>query len=87
MNDAPLAIFYEHPDWFRPLFAELDRRGTEYVRIASDDHHFDPADATPRFSALFNRMSSASISARFTVGVCRARAAASSGLSPLTAEE
>ena len=23
----PIAIYYEHPDWFRPLFAELDRRG------------------------------------------------------------
>jgi len=22
----PIAIFHEHPDWFRPLFAELDRR-------------------------------------------------------------
>jgi hypothetical protein len=21
-----LDIYYEHPDWFRPLFAELDRR-------------------------------------------------------------
>jgi len=57
MNDAPLAIFYEHPDWFRPLFAELDRRGTEYVRIASDDYAFDPAEAIPRVSGLFNRMS------------------------------
>src|SRR5262245_4934042 len=57
MNDAPLRIFYEHPDWFRPLFAELDRRGTEYVRIASDDHVIDPADPTPPFAVLFNRMS------------------------------
>jgi len=37
-DDAPLGIFYEHPDWFKPLFAELDRRGTEYVRFTSDDH-------------------------------------------------
>ena len=22
----PIAIFHEHPDWFRPLFAELERR-------------------------------------------------------------
>ena len=26
-TDRPIAVFYEHPDWFRPLFAELDRRG------------------------------------------------------------
>ena len=28
-----LAIFHEHPDWFRPLFAELDRRGVPYTRL------------------------------------------------------
>jgi len=31
--DGPIAIYYEHPDWFRPLFAELDRRGIPYARI------------------------------------------------------
>ena len=46
MNDAPLGSFYEHPDWFKPLFAELDRRGTEYVRINSDEHLIDPAGET-----------------------------------------
>ena len=30
-KERAIAIFYEHPDWFRPLFAELDRRGTPYV--------------------------------------------------------
>jgi hypothetical protein len=24
----PIGIYYEHPWWFRPLFAALDRRGT-----------------------------------------------------------
>ena len=24
---VPLAVYYEHPRWFEPLFAELDRRG------------------------------------------------------------
>ena len=28
-----IGIYHEHPDWFRPLFAELDRRGTPYERI------------------------------------------------------
>ena len=23
----PIAVYHEHPDWFRPLFAEPDRRG------------------------------------------------------------
>jgi glutathione synthase/RimK-type ligase-like ATP-grasp enzyme len=53
----PLLIFYEHPDWFRPLFAELDRRGTPYLRVHADGHSFDPARQPPIVSAAFNRMS------------------------------
>ena len=29
----PIAIYYEQPNWFKPLFAELDRRGTPYVKL------------------------------------------------------
>ena len=29
-----LGIYYEHPDWYRPLFAELDRRGVAVRRAA-----------------------------------------------------
>jgi biotin carboxylase len=54
--NRPIAIFYEHPDWFRPLFAELDRRGTPYVKLHADEHVFDPAE-TPAYSLVFNRMS------------------------------
>lgn len=54
--DRPIAIFYEHPDWFRPLFAELDRRGTPYVRLHASEHVFDPAER-PAWSLVFNRMS------------------------------
>ena len=28
-----LAIYYEHPDWLKPLFAELDRRAVPYVTL------------------------------------------------------
>jgi hypothetical protein len=38
-----LAILYEHPEWFRPLFAALDRRGVAYEAIRLTDHSFDPA--------------------------------------------
>lgn len=38
-----LAILYEHPLWFEPLFAALERRGIDFVRIPLGDHHFDPA--------------------------------------------
>jgi biotin carboxylase len=56
-QDRPLAIYYEHPDWFRPLFAELDRRGTPYVRLRVDDHVYDPGDWGLRYGLVFNRMS------------------------------
>jgi glutathione synthase/RimK-type ligase-like ATP-grasp enzyme len=41
---ADLAILYEHPEWFKPLFAALDRRSVRYQAIRLTDHRFDPAD-------------------------------------------
>jgi len=38
-----LAILYEHPTWFAPLFAALDRRGIVWRAIRLSDHSFDPA--------------------------------------------
>lgn len=55
-TERPIAIFYEHPEWFRPLFTELDRRGTPYVTLPAASHRFDPAE-TPEYSLVFNRMS------------------------------
>src|ERR1043165_2024699 len=52
----PLAIYYEHPEWFRPLFAELDRRGVPYFTIDAARHRFDPSDGEG-IAVLFNRMS------------------------------
>ncbi len=54
---GPLAVYYEHPDWFRPLFAALDSRGINYVKLNASRHSFDPAAAGTEFSLLFNRMS------------------------------
>src|SRR6266852_5373728 len=57
-TDAKLiAIYYEHPDWFRPLFAELDRRGTAYLAIDAARHQYDPDDTQSEYALLFNRMS------------------------------
>jgi len=53
----PFAIYHEHPDWFRPLFAELDRRGIPYVRLDPRAHHYDPAEYESPYSLVFNRMS------------------------------
>ena len=53
-----IAIYHEHPDWFRPLFAELDRRGIPYLRIdAREPFFYDPAETDRPFPVFFNRMS------------------------------
>jgi len=38
-----LAVLYEHPQWFLPLWAALDRHGIAYEAIRLSDHSFDPA--------------------------------------------
>ncbi|HVE77392.1 MAG TPA: hypothetical protein VNA89_00905 [Gemmatimonadaceae bacterium] len=58
----PIAILHEHPDWFRPLFAELDRRGVPYIRLDAASHLYDPAEraASPAdapYALVFNRAS------------------------------
>ena len=52
-----LAIYYEHPDWFRPLFAELHRREIPYVAVDATRHSYDPGEPEKPFAVLFNRMS------------------------------
>ena len=42
MPAADLAVLYEHPSWFEPLFAALDRRGIAFVKVRLADHSFDP---------------------------------------------
>jgi glutathione synthase/RimK-type ligase-like ATP-grasp enzyme len=51
-----LAILYEHPDWFRPLFAALDRRGIVYEAIRLTDHGFDPADRSIPAPVVLSRV-------------------------------
>ncbi len=54
----PIAVFHEHPDWFRPLFAELRRRGLSHVAVDAAAHGFDPQDpAPPPWRLVFNRAS------------------------------
>jgi len=52
---ADLAILFEHPRWFAPLFAALDRRGIRYQAINWTDHHFDLA-APPPALLILNRL-------------------------------
>lgn len=56
-TSAGLGIWYEHPDWFRPLFAALDQRDVPWERIHARGHWYDPAGETVRHRVVFNRMS------------------------------
>lgn len=55
--DGPIAIYHEHPDWFKPLFSELDRRGVHYVRLDASAHSYDPSETQSPYSVVFNRAS------------------------------
>jgi hypothetical protein len=55
--DRPIAVYHEHPDWFRPLFTELERRGVPYARLDAAHHRYEPGAPRPPYSLLFNRMS------------------------------
>lgn len=54
-----LAILYEHPQWFAPLFAALDRRGISYKSFGPDGH-WNPADATIPAPIVLNRIAMSS---------------------------
>jgi RimK-like ATP-grasp domain len=56
----PIGVFYEHPDWFRPLFSTLERRGYPFVRIDAASHAFDPSERSSPFALVFNRASPSS---------------------------
>ena len=53
----PIGIYYEHPDWFRPLFQQLDARGVNWKKIEARDHRYNPGETDPGYSLIFNRMS------------------------------
>lgn len=52
-----IAIYYEHPEWFKPLFAELEQRGVAYDQLLAHEHHFDPAERLDPYALVVNRMS------------------------------
>ncbi len=56
-TNARLAFLYEHPQWFAPVFAELERRSTPYTRFFAPEHFYEAGDGRPAFDVLFNRMS------------------------------
>ena len=55
-----LAILYEHPLWFEPLFAALERRGVDFLKIPLSGHGFDPRDSEPPARVILNRVAMSS---------------------------
>src|SRR5580765_7521010 len=51
-----LAILFEHPEWQKPLFAALDRRGVPYTGVDLKRAAFDP-EAVPAAKLYFNQAS------------------------------
>jgi glutathione synthase/RimK-type ligase-like ATP-grasp enzyme len=51
-----IAVVYEHPQWFEPLFAALERRGVAYLPILLTDHAFDPAGGEPPAPVILSRL-------------------------------
>ena len=57
-KEKTIAVYYEHPDWFRALFAEMDKRGLAYEKVDAARHAYNPEENfTGNYSLFFNRMS------------------------------
>jgi glutathione synthase/RimK-type ligase-like ATP-grasp enzyme len=54
---SALVISHEHPDWFKPLFNELEKRGVEFETTNPTQHTFAIDGERPDFDVFFNRMS------------------------------
>jgi glutathione synthase/RimK-type ligase-like ATP-grasp enzyme len=54
---SKIVISHEHPDWFKPLFAELEKRGIPYETVNPTQHHYAIEEKAPNITLFFNRMS------------------------------
>ena len=54
-----LAVLYEHPQWFAPLFAALDRRGINYAAFGPEGNWSPGYGAIPA-RVVFNRIAMSS---------------------------
>lgn len=55
-----LTVVYEHPQWFTPLFRELERRGIPFRKVDAAVETFDPATLSSGYDVVFNRISPSS---------------------------
>src|SRR6185437_16730734 len=51
-----LVVLFEHPEWQKPLFAALERRGVRFAKYDLKQASFDPA-ALPDTPLYFNQAS------------------------------
>lgn len=59
-GSAPLGVLYEHPQWFQPLFAALERRGLSYVPLELSGHAFDPSSREVPAPLILSRVAQSS---------------------------
>jgi len=59
-SSAQLGVLYEHPQWFQPLFAALERRGVPYKPIKLSGHDFDPASRETPAPVILSRVAQSS---------------------------
>ncbi len=53
-----IAVYYEHPEWFRLLFAALEKRGLSYEKIDAANDFYNPGENfNDKYALFFNRMS------------------------------
>lgn len=55
-KEKNVAVYYEHPEWFRALFAALDKRGVSYEKIDAANDSYNPHEIE-NYRVFFNRMS------------------------------
>jgi glutathione synthase/RimK-type ligase-like ATP-grasp enzyme len=59
-SNVQLAVLYEHPQWFQPLFAALERRGMPYAAIQLSGHRFDPSSREVPAPLILSRVAQSS---------------------------
>ena len=57
---SEVAILYEHPQWFLPLFAALERQGLPFVPIQLAGHGFDPSSRDVPAPLILSRVAQSS---------------------------
>ena len=60
MGRECLAVLYEHPEWFKPLFAELERRGISFLPLYAGELSYDPALRSFPCPVVLSRLSPSS---------------------------